>query len=212
MVSLLTGLTLGFSASLTPGPLLSLVISTTLARGFFGGMRIAASPLASDLVIVPVSLLVVGSLPTWFTPALSLVGGLFVLWLGYRMMAEARRTTIRDAATPRASNVEVGRGILVNVLSPNPWLFWMTVGSPLLVGYWRTGFWHALAFIASFYFLLIGGQVAVAAAIAGATYGARTGKSTWMNDSRFRLLMMTSAGLLLVFGVILFTQGLQAAL
>ena len=37
----LLGLTLGLGSGISPGPLLALVISTTLARGFKAGARVA---------------------------------------------------------------------------------------------------------------------------------------------------------------------------
>lgn len=211
IAALLAGLGLGFSAGISPGPLLSLVISTTLARGFLAGARVAAAPLASDLLIVPACVLLISALPPWFEPLLSIVGGLFVIWLGVKMVGEARHATLLQPITPHSGLVDVRRGIAVNVLSPNPWLFWIAVGAPLVVGYWRADPWHALLFIAAFYTLLVGVKVAIAGVIAAAILGARKGGG-WFTEDAWRLLLLLSAGLLLFFGLLLVIQGLRLAL
>ncbi|MGL4651834.1 MAG: LysE family translocator [Caldilineaceae bacterium] len=211
IAALLTGIGLGFSAGISPGPLMTLVISTTLARGFGAGVRVASAPLVTDLVIVPICVLVVGALPLWFEPVLSMVGGIFVLYLGLRMVNEARHATLLQP-TPVRGRVDMQRGMAVNVLSPHPWLFWITVGAPLLVGYWRASPWQAVLFLAGFYLLLVGSKVAVAGAVDAAISGARRGGRDWFNDGTYRLLLMVSAGLLLLFGLLLLIQGVRAAL
>ena len=52
------GIGLGLAAGISPGPLLTLVISTTLERGFRAGTRIAIAPLITDAPIIVVTLLI----------------------------------------------------------------------------------------------------------------------------------------------------------
>jgi threonine/homoserine/homoserine lactone efflux protein len=168
------------------------------------------------VLIVPICVLVVGALPLWFEPVLSMVGGVFVLWLGVQMVNEARHATLLQPSAPQRPRVDMQRGMMVNVLNPHPWLFWMTVGAPLLVGFWRQGVWQAVAFVAGFYLLLVGAKVAVAGAVAAAIAGAQGanagGRTSWLTDGRYRLMLLISAGLLLFFGLLLFLQGVRAAL
>lgn len=212
IAALLTGLGLGFSSGISPGPLFSLVINTTLARGFAAGVRVAAAPLLTDALIVPLCVLVIGALPPWFEPVFSIVGGLFVISLAVRMVFDARHATLLTPAPAQRSRVDLQRGVLVNLLSPHPWLFWMTVGAPLLVGFWQQSAWHAVAFIVGFFLLLVGSKVAIAGAVATAVAGARSGKRPWLTDGSYALLLLASALLLLVFGLLLLIQGVRAAL
>ncbi len=46
------GILLGLSAGVAPGPLLTLVVSETLSGGVGAGVRVALSPLLSDLPII----------------------------------------------------------------------------------------------------------------------------------------------------------------
>ena len=54
------------------------------------------------------------------------------------------------------------RAAAVNALSPHPWLFWATVGGPLLVQAGEESAALAVAFVAGFYVTLIGAKVALA--------------------------------------------------
>lgn len=212
IAALLTGVGLGLTAGISPGPLFSLVISTTLARGFAAGVRVAAAPMLSDLLVVPLCVLVIGSLPSWFEPALSIAGGLFVIWLGVRMVLDARHATLLQPPLEQRSRVDLQRGALVNFLSPHPWIFWMTVGAPLLVNFWAESLWDALLFVLGFYLLLVASKVAIAGAVAAAIGGAQSGMRPWLTDRSYALLLLASAVLLLIFGVLLLIQGVRGAL
>ena len=205
IAALLSGLSLGFGAGISPGPLTTLVITTTLARGFGAGLRVAIAPLVTDLPIIVVCIFVVNALPPWVEIALGAVGGLFVCYLGVEAIRAARVATLdaaHSAATPLSA--DLGRGLIVNLLSPHPWIFWMTVGSPLVLGLSRNSPGQLLLFLAGFYLLLVGSKVALAAAVAG---GRR-----YLNNQGYRLLLAASALLLLLFGLLLLTNAVRQAL
>ena len=158
MDTLLLGLSLGLGAGLAPGPLLALVVAATLERGFAAGARIAAAPLLSDAPIVLLCVLVLRELPQGVLDGLSLAGGLFVAWLAFQAW--------RGAATSSGMASDLRRAVLVNALSPHPWLFWLTVGGPLVVDAGDRSPWLAVAFLAGFYGTLVGAKVALARVVA----------------------------------------------
>jgi threonine/homoserine/homoserine lactone efflux protein len=160
---LVAGIALGLGAGLAPGPLLALVVSTSLSRGFAAGARAALSPLASDVPVVVITVLVLHSLPQSAVAVLGMAGGVFVMWLGVESLREV--PTGADGA--RDSGDPLRRGALLNLLSPHPWIFWITVGGPLLVAAWSAGAAPALGFLVGFYVLLIGSKVLVAGLVAG---------------------------------------------
>lgn len=157
------GFSMGISAGLSPGPLLTLVITASLRSGFGGGLRVALSPFLTDLPIITLSVLLSNSLPVGAFRWVGTVGALVVIWLGVEALRAARHAVLPGAQVARAEpQRELWRGALVNALNPHPYLFWMTVGGPALVGSWRSSPWYTLAFVTTFYGLLIGSKVAVA--------------------------------------------------
>jgi threonine/homoserine/homoserine lactone efflux protein len=160
---LLLGLGLGVGAGLAPGPLLALVITTALSRGFGPALRVAFVPLVSDSVVVVLSVFVVHALPDRALGLLGVGGGLFVVWLGVEAL---REQPVEVEAAPSGGSVEFRKGVLVNLVSPHPWLFWLTVGGPILVASWAVTPAGAIAFLVSFYAVLVGSKVVIAAVVA----------------------------------------------
>lgn len=157
------GFSMGFSAGLSPGPLLTLVITASLRSGFGGGLRVALAPFVTDLPIILLSVLLSNSLPVDALRWVGTVGGLVVVWLGIEALRASRHAVLPDQEGVHvAAQRELWRGALVNALNPHPYLFWMTIGGPALVNSWRISPWHTLAFIGTFYGLLIGSKIGVA--------------------------------------------------
>ena len=195
MPALLAGLTLGFSAGVSPGPLMSLVITTSLARGVAAGLRVAVAPLITDAPIILLTTLIFTALPRSVEIGLAVAGGLFVIYLGAETLVKARHAELAVEQSGGGQAQHLWRGALVNMLSPHPWLFWIAVGSPLLVGFWRQSPWYALAFLVGFYALLVGSKIGMAMLVGqGRAYLTQT----W-----YRRVLAASGVLLMLFGVLL---------
>ena len=80
--------------------------------------------------------------------------------------------------------------MVTNWLNPNPWLFWLPVGGPLLVGATReVGLGAAVAFVLGFYTLLVGSKLALADVVS---------RSRRFLQGRTYLWMMRGSGVLLI--------------
>ena len=80
---ILLGATLGLSAGISPGPLLALVISESLQHGRKEGIKVALSPLITDLPIILISILLLAGLGK-SSAAIGLIafaGALFLVFL-----------------------------------------------------------------------------------------------------------------------------------
>jgi len=179
MEFLLTGILLGASAGMAPGPLLALVISETLTSGFKSGVAAALAPLITDAPIVILSLALSAGI-SGFMPLLggvSLAGAVFVFYLGLShlcMPASSMDLTAMDLSSARAETSRIiffqtkafQKGLLANALSPHPWLFWFTVGGPLMLRALDTDMLAGARFMAGFYGLLVGSKILIAALVA----------------------------------------------
>jgi threonine/homoserine/homoserine lactone efflux protein len=201
MEGLLLGLSLGLGAGLAPGPLLALVIRSTLQDGLAAGTRVAFSPLLTDVPIIALAVVLASSLPDEALGALGVVGGGFVIWLGVEAWREvpAPAEAAAGAASPTR---DLARGALVNALSPHPWVFWITVGSPILAAQGTGG---SAAFLGAFYVALIGSKVAVAAML-------HAGRDRLLQGRGYGIVLRASAILLLATGVLLAVEGLHSLL
>jgi threonine/homoserine/homoserine lactone efflux protein len=189
----LLGLSLGLGAGLAPGPLLALVLTATLERGFAAGARVAIAPLLVDAPIVVLCVLVLDALPEAALGWIAIAGGLYVTWLGVEAIARHRGAPAETAATG-----ELRRGALVNVLSPHPWLFWIAVGGPIVVDAGSAG--RVAGFVAAFYALLVGTKLVLAALVAG-------GRRRLLGTAGHRRALAAAGGLLVLAGALLVVEG-----
>lgn len=161
---LFMGMVLGLSAGLSPGPLLALVISETIRLGVYAGVRVALAPLISDLPVLIVSFLLVSYL-SGADPVLgiiSLAGAVLILKMGISSI----KTAGQELQSPGQASASLMKGVLVNILSPHPYLFWITVGAPLASKAWQIHPGGAIGFVAGFYLLLVGAKLALAFVVA----------------------------------------------
>lgn len=158
---LLLALGLGLGAGLAPGPLLALVVTTALAQGFRAALRVALSPLVTDSIMIVLAVVVVHELPARAGGVLGVVGGCYVVWLGI----ESLRGGTIELDSADASGL-LRRGVLVNLLSPHPWLFWLTVGGPIIVAAWGESALSAVVFVVAFFVAMIGTKAVIGAVVA----------------------------------------------
>jgi len=199
MTAFATGILLGLSAGLSPGPLLALVVAQTLRHGPREGSKIALSPLITDAPIILVALLLAVRLAE-LRPLLGIVsiaGAAFVSYLAWDSLRPARAGAEAKAELPRSWL----KGILTNLLSPHPWLFWLTVGAAILAKGMAQSWRVAAAFLAGFYLLLVGSKLLVAL-MAGHSRNLLAGRL-------YRVVMRILGVLLSLFALLLFREGLK---
>jgi len=160
LLFLLSGAVLGLAAGISPGPLLTLVVSETLRQNRKAGMVIAISPILTDIPIVTASVLVLTKLSgaNVVLGTISMLGALFMGYLAYENI------TVKgiEISVRQTKETSLRKGIIANVLSPYPYLFWMTVGAPTVLKAFGENFLSAFLFMGSFYVLLIGSKIFVA--------------------------------------------------
>ena len=199
ITALASGAFLGLSCGLAPGPLLALLLAQTLRHGPREGCKIALTPLVTDAPIILVALVVAAKLAE-LRPLLgvvSLAGAAFVLYLAWDSLRPARVDPEAPAEPPRSWF----KGILTNLLSPHPWLFWLTVGAAILAKAIAQSWLVAAAFLFGFYLLLVGSKMLVAL-MAGRSRDLLAGRP-------YRVVMRVLAVLLGFFALLLFREGLK---
>lgn len=157
LVYLVQGLTLGFSAAVSPGPFQAYLVSQTLKNGWRRTLPAALAPLLSDGPIIALVLLVLTRMPAGFLKVVQILGGFFILYLArgaYRAFRTADFAGQIREETARQSLLEA---TLVNAFNPNPYIFWSVVGGPILLEGWRQSAGLGMSFMVGMYGTLIGG-------------------------------------------------------
>lgn len=195
--ALASGALLGLSAGTSPGPLMTLVMTETLKYGPREGVKIALSPLMTDTPIIALTVLGISRLSDHAAPmgVLSLLGGLYCAYLGCASL-------LFQGLDPAHANLDPPRslrmGVIANLLNPSPYLFWVSIGAPLIVDAWRAHPAAAMAFLLAFYTLLVGSKACIALTI---------GKSRGLlNPRRHRLMVRVLGIAILAFAALFFKK------
>jgi len=200
MINFLTiGTILGLSAGFTPGPLLALVISETLQHDIQSGIKVALAPIITDLPIIILTLFILAKLSNFHSilGVISLIGGFFILFIGFKSIRTKRLELNLQETKPNS----LTKGILVNALSPSPYLFWFSVGAPTMIKAMSQNMIAPVAFIISFYALLVGSKILLAILV---------GKSKSFLVGNVYIYTMRFLGLVLcVLAFVLFHDGLK---
>ncbi len=120
----------GLTAGFNPGPLGIVVIQQTLEHGLKHGLKASLAPIITDGPIIAATFLVLTQLSnkTAFIGVLSLIGGLYLLWLSINIFRIKEIYISKTLSKPTSLKT----AIKANLLSPNPYLFWLTVGGTYL--------------------------------------------------------------------------------
>ena len=194
-----SGVLLGFSAGLSPGPMLALVLAQTLRHGSREGCKVALTPLVTDAPIIFVALLLASRLAELrsLLGIVSIAGAIFVAYLAWDSFGPVRQEFKESAEHPGSWF----KGIVTNLLNPHPWLFWLTAGAAILAKAMEQSWLVALTLLFGFYLLLVGSKVMVAL-LAGRSHNLLAGRP-------YRVAMRILAVMLALFALLLFRQGLK---
>ena len=153
----LSALSFGLAAGIKPGPLGIVVIQQTLSRGLPAGVRASLAPLITDGPIIIAALWLLSKFKSidLLAAAMSLAGGIYLLWLATKMF-RVRDISLSEKLRSQGS---LATAVKVNLLNPGPYLFWFTVGGSYII---RGTTFESTVFVVTAIGALIASKVAVA--------------------------------------------------
>jgi threonine/homoserine/homoserine lactone efflux protein len=193
--SLLFGTIIGLAAGLSPGPLITLVVSETLKNGKKEGIKVAISPLISEPPIILFVLVILSSVAENFTiiGAISLLGACFLIYLGLSNL----RADVKEYKDVFGKNNALLRGITTNLLNPNTYMFWLAIGGPRILESNQANLSATILFILGFYMTLVGSKTAVAIVV---------DKSKTLVRSKYYAYIIRALGIVLILLALTFVR------
>jgi threonine/homoserine/homoserine lactone efflux protein len=199
---LLLGSGFAFAAAIQPGPLQAYLFSSVTQRGWRRTLPAAFSPLLSDGPIIAIVLLVLTRLPETAARILQAAGGVLLLYFAWSSYRQWRRGPAPEgeAKSPAPRTLLEATGI--NFLNPNPWLGWSLVMGPALVSAWEQSLAAGLAFLISFYGVMVGTTALIILLL---------GTTSFLRPRLRHSLVLVSAILLAALGAYRLVAALQPA-
>ncbi len=189
----------GLTAGISPGPLLSLVITETLRHNWKEGLKIALSPLITDLPIILISSVILSEVSqhNQIMAAISLLGGIYFTCLGYETLKSREPGLNLQEKKPES----LKKGIIANFLNPNPYIFWFTAGIPYALKAYESSLFTVVLYFVLFYLMLTGSKIIVAIL---------TERSkAFIRGNIFRITMIILGMVLLSFAGYFFYEGIR---
>jgi threonine/homoserine/homoserine lactone efflux protein len=189
----------GLTAGISPGPLLTLVISETLKHNKEEGIKIALAPLITDLPIILFTAFVFSELSHFdaLLGLISVLGGIFFSFLGY----ETIKSKGFDVEVSKQNPGSLRKGIMANFLNPQPYMFWFTVGIPTAFKAYEKSIITAVIYFLLFYIMLVGSKILIALL-------AEKSKSFLKNNKSIIVLRILGAALF-IFALLFFYDGIK---
>ncbi len=194
---LLIGIALGISAGFSPGPLTALIISETLLYGFRSGLKICFAPIFTDIIIVPITILLLSHINSHLIIGIiSLVGAVYVTTLGIKNIKFNGQIKLNLQRTR-----SLQKGIITNFLSPSPYLFWTTIGGPIFLKGNNETHCGGYIFVAIFYLVMINVKIFISAISAKS--------KEFLKGKTFTYVIKTTGVLLVLLALFLLKTGIE---
>jgi threonine/homoserine/homoserine lactone efflux protein len=197
--SLFSGIIFGLVAGLSPGPILALVIAETLKFGKEEGFKVAVSPLITDSTIILLTVIALSTLAEHdvVIGLVSIFGACYLVYIGLENFRT--KTSKFEVVIVRKEGFK--RAIITNLLNPHTYLFWLSVGGPIILETLKTDASTTVLFLLGFYTFLISSMTFVALVV---------DKSKSLVDSKYYSYVVRLLGIVLIFfAFVVLTEGLK---
>ena len=201
LLYLFQGAALALSATITPGPFQAFLLTRALNYGWKRTLPASFAPLISDGPITALVLLVLTQTPEWFLDILRIAGGLFILYLATGVFKTVKNPIAVEETSENAGRRSLISGAILNLLNPNPYIFWAVIGGPIMLTGWREAPILGVSFIAGFYGMFVCSLAALIIVFA----------SAGRLDPRVHRILSGVAGAALIgFGLYQIVKGVKA--
>ena len=150
------GISLGLAVAIAPGPLQAYLLGQAVRYGPRHTLPLILAPVISDVPIIALVLFTLAFLPDWALRSLQIGGGIVLLYLAWESYTHLRRPPVGNPDSRQAGQSFI-KAVLMNGLSPGPYIFWFTIAGPIF----RTGYginpWLGWAYLTGFGLGLVAG-------------------------------------------------------
>jgi threonine/homoserine/homoserine lactone efflux protein len=191
---------LGIAAGTSPGPLLAVTISETLQHGKWEGIKVAMSPLITDLPIVLSVLFVLSHLTNYdfIIGVIAFFGASYLIYSGIESLKIKKDSIELKVEKENA----LKKGVIVNFGNPHPYVFWFSIGGPIIFKSLNTNLSATGLFILGFYSFLVGSKVVITLIVE---------KSKPFINSRYYFSIIRALGIAqIIFGLTFIKMGLSS--
>ncbi|MDO8872516.1 MAG: LysE family transporter [Methanoregula sp.] len=185
------GLVIGLTGALAPGPMLVATINASISGDWKIGPKVVVGHMIAESVIFLLIVLGLATLALPYTTAIAVIGGIALIVFGALTIAGSREASINGPVTGTAGNPYVA-GLVTSVANPYFWIWWLTIGSAMVIAGLAGGIVLAAVFMVGHWCADIGWFTLVSAGISQGR--------TILSDTSYRRIMGVCGVFLILFG------------
>jgi threonine/homoserine/homoserine lactone efflux protein len=190
--TLVLGFLIGLTGALAPGPTLVATINASLTGNWTAGLKVSLGHIIIETAIFFLIILGLAGFATPYTTVIAVAGGIALIIFGIMTIRGSRSATLSTAPEKAAANPYMA-GLLTSAANPYFWIWWLSVGSALLISSLEGGLILAAVF-------MIGHWAADTSWYTFISIGISRGK-TILSDTTYHRIMAACGTFLVLFGL-----------
>ena len=186
------GFVIGLTGALAPGPTLVATINASINGDWMTGLKVSLGHAIVELFIVILILFGLSAIALPYTSVIAGVGGIALIVFGALTIMGSRKATLSASPNQPVSNPYVA-GLITSAANPYFWIWWLSVGSAMVIAGLEGGLVLAGAF-------MIGHWTADTVWYTLVSSGVSQGR-TFLSDNAYRNIMIFCGIFLILFGI-----------
>jgi threonine/homoserine/homoserine lactone efflux protein len=126
------GFLIGLTGALAPGPTLVATINASLSGNWTAGLKVSLGHIIIETAIFFLIILGLAGIASPYTPVIGAVGGVALMVFGIMTITGSRNATLRSTPAETVTSPYMA-GLLTSAANPYFWIWWLSVGSALLI-------------------------------------------------------------------------------
>ena len=150
-----TGVAIGITGAMIPGPLTLFMVSETLRGDRFVGFKATLGHIVSELALVGVILLGFHKFLAYkpFLFGISIIGGLGLIGMGILLLVKSRRMKLTNLKSDSRFNKGlIAGGFFFSMVSPGFFIWWATIGVSTIINALLSGILGVLVLMLGHWF------------------------------------------------------------
>jgi threonine/homoserine/homoserine lactone efflux protein len=188
----LLGFVIGLTGALAPGPTLVATINASLHGDWTTGLKVSLGHAIVEFFLVILILFGLATLALPYTSAIAGIGGVALIAFGTLTITGSRKATMSTSIAQPVANPYLA-GLVTSVANPYFWIWWLSIGSAMVIAGLEGGLILAGAF-------MIGHWTADTVWLTLVSTGVSKGR-TILPDTAYRKIMVLCGIFLIFFGI-----------
>jgi threonine/homoserine/homoserine lactone efflux protein len=130
---LVLGFLIGLTGALAPGPTLVATINASLAGDWTTGLKISLGHIVVETIIFLLIVLGLATAARPYTAVIAGIGGIALVIFGIMTLAGSRSASLAAAVPTGAVANPYMAGLLTSAANPYFWIWWLSVGSAMVI-------------------------------------------------------------------------------